>query len=71
MKNCISRLRALTLIWLLCDVKEPIPLFKKSRDVDPGVMVNLHSSHHSHRGLGGYCKLTNGLRVAASGAFEG
>jgi len=32
-------------------------------------MVNLHTSHHSHHGLGGYSKLINGLRAAASGAF--
>ena len=38
-------------------------------DVDLGVVVNVHSSHHSHHGLGGYSKLTNGLRAAASGAF--
>jgi len=38
-------------------------------DVDPGVVVSLHSSHHSHHGLGEYSKLTNGLRAAASGAF--
>ena len=42
---------------------------KRVGDVDPGVVVNLHSSHHSHHGLGGYSKLTNGLRAAASGAF--
>ena len=29
-------------------------------------MVNLHTSHH---GLGGYSKLINGLRAAATGAF--
>ena len=38
-------------------------------DVYPGVVVNLHTSHHSHHGLGGYSKLINGLRAAASGAF--
>ena len=32
-------------------------------DVDPGVVVNLHTSHH---GLGGYSKLINGLRAANS-----
>ena len=31
--------------------------------------VNLHTSHHSHRGVGGYSKLINGLRAAARGAF--
>ena len=31
--------------------------------------VNLHTSHHSHHGVGGYSKLINGLRAAASGAF--
>ena len=38
-------------------------------DVYPGVVANLHTSHHSHHGLGGYSKLINGLRAAASGAF--
>ena len=38
-------------------------------DVYPDVVVNLHTSHHSHHGLGGYSKLINGLRAAASGAF--
>ena len=38
-------------------------------DVYPGVVVNLHTSHHSHHGLGGYSKLINGLRAAASGVF--
>ena len=28
--------------------------------------VNLHTSHHSHHGVGGYSKLINGLRAAAS-----
>ena len=37
--------------------------------VDPCGVVNRHSSHHSHHGLGGYIKLTNGLRAAASGTF--
>ena len=32
-------------------------------------IYNLHTSHHSHHGLGGYSKLINGLRAAASGAF--
>ena len=38
-------------------------------DVYPGVVVNFHTSHHSHLRLGGYSKLINGLRAAASGAF--
>ena len=38
-------------------------------DVYPGVVVNLHTSHHSHLGLAGYSKLINGLRAPASGAF--
>ena len=40
---------------------------KRVGDVDPGVVVNLHKSHYSHHGLGGYSKLINGPRVAASG----
>ena len=32
---------------------------KRVGDVDPGAVVNLHSSYHSHHGLGGYSKLTN------------
>ena len=39
---------------------------KRAGDVDPGVVVNLHTSHYR---LGGYSKLLNGLRAAASGAF--
>ena len=39
---------------------------KRAGDVDPGVVVNLHTSHYR---LGGYSKLINGLRAAASGAF--
>ena len=31
-----SRLTAITLIWLLWDVKEPTPLFEKSRGRRPG-----------------------------------
>ena len=31
--------------------------------------VTLHTSHHSHHGLGGYSKLINELRAAVSGAF--
>ena len=67
MKNRRSRLTALTLTWFLWDVKEPTPL--KSRGRRPRVVVNLHPSHHSHHLLGGYSKLTNGLRAAASGVF--
>ena len=36
-----SRLTTLSLIWFLWDAKEPTPLFKKSRDVDPGGVANL------------------------------
>ena len=68
-KNRRSRLTALTLVLFLWDVKNPHHCSKSVGDVDPGVVVNLHSSHHSHHGLGGYSKLTNGLRAAASGAF--
>ena len=68
-KNCRSRLVALILIWFLWDGKETTPLFEKTRDIDPGVVVNLHTSHHSHHGLGGYNKLINGLTAAASGAI--
>ena len=32
------------------------------------VVVNLHTSHHSH-GLGGCRKVINGLKAAATGAF--
>ena len=39
---------------------------KRAGDLDPGVVVNLHTSHYR---LGGYSKLLNGLRAAASGAF--
>ena len=39
------------------------------RAYDPGDVVNLHTSHHSHHELGGYSKIINGLRAAASGAF--
>ena len=60
---------AVTLIWFLWDVKEPTPLFKMSRGHRPSVVDNFHTSHHSHHGLGGYRKLINGLRVAASGPF--
>ena len=35
----------------------------------PCGVFNRHSSHHSHHGLGGYSKLINELRAAASGAF--
>ena len=34
---------------------------KKKRET-----VNLHTSHHSHHGVGGYSKVINGLRAAAS-----
>ena len=43
----------------------PVSLF----DVGHGVVVSLHTSHHSHHGLGGYSKLINGLMAAATGAF--
>ena len=36
-----SCLTTLSLIWFLWDAKEPTPLFKKSRDVDPGGVANL------------------------------
>ena len=68
-KNCRSRLRALTLVWFLWDLKNPYYCSKSVREVDPGDVVNLHSSKHSHHGLAGYSKLINGLRAAASGAF--
>ena len=68
-KNRRSRLTALALVWFLWDVKNPHHCSKSVGDVDPGVVVNLHSSHHSHHGSGGYSKLINGLRAAASGAF--
>ena len=50
-------------------LKNPHHCSKRVGDVDPGVVVNLHTSHHSHHGLGGYSKGTNGLRAAASDAF--
>ena len=53
-------------------LKEPTPLFEKSRGHRPGGVVKLHTSHHSyhsHHGLGGYSKLINGLRAAGSEAF--
>ena len=59
-KNRRSRLTALTLIWFLWDINEPTPLFKSVGDIDPGGVVNLHTSHHSHHGLSGYSKLING-----------
>ena len=68
-KNRRSCLTALTLVGFLWDVKNPHHCSKSVGDVDPSVVVNLHSSHHSHHGLGGYSKLINGLRAAASGAF--
>ena len=40
-KNRRSRLTALSLIWFLWDVKEPTPLFEKSRDPDPGGVADL------------------------------
>ena len=55
-----SRLTALTLIWFLVGRKRTHP---RVGDVDLGVVVNLHTSHHSHHGLGGYSKLTNELRA--------
>ena len=57
--------------WFLWDVKETRPLFEKSRGRRPRCCGEpSHTiSHHSHHGLGGYSKLTNGLRAAASGAF--
>ena len=42
---------------------------KRVGDVDPGSVVDLLTSHHSHHGVSGYSKLINGLRAAASGAF--
>ena len=33
------------------------------------LFITTFITHHSHYALGGYSKLTNGLRVAASGAF--
>ena len=42
MKKRRSRLTALSPIWFLGDVKEPTPLFKKSREVDPGSVANLY-----------------------------
>ena len=60
----MSCLTALTLIWFLRDVKEPTPLFEKSRGRRPR-----WRGQPSHHGLGGYSKLINGLRGAASGAF--
>ena len=68
-KNRRFRLTALTLVWFLCDVKNLHHCSKSVGDIELGVVVNLHSSHHSHHGLGGYSKLINGLRAAASGAF--
>ena len=65
----MSRFTALTLTWLLWDVKEPTLQFEKSRGRRPGGLANLHISHHSHNGLGRYRKLINGLRAAVSGAF--
>ena len=44
-------------------LKNPHHCSKRVGDVDPGLVVNLHTSHHSHHGLGGYSKLTNGLRA--------
>ena len=44
-------------------LKNPHHCSKRVGDVDPSVVVNLHTSHHSHHGLGGYSKLTNGLRA--------
>ena len=38
-------------------------------DVGHGVVVSLHTLHHSHHGLGGYSKPINGLKPAATGAF--
>ena len=53
-KNRRSRLTALTLVWFSWDLKYPHYCSKSVRDVDPGDVVNLHSSQHSHHGLGGY-----------------
>ena len=38
-------------------------------DVGHAFVVSLHTSHHSHHGLGGYSKLINGLKAAATDAF--
>ena len=43
-------------------------LFEKSRGRRPPVVWKTFT-HQSHHGLGGYNKLINGLRAAASGAF--
>ena len=49
--------------------KNPHHCLKRQGDTDPGGVVNLHTSHHSHHALGGYSKLINRLRAAASGAI--
>jgi len=65
-------------IWLISmqgtrcvtrETKNPHHCSKRVGDIDPGVVVNLHTSHHLHHGLSGYSELINGLRAAASGAF--
>ena len=49
--------------------KNPHHCSERVGDVDPSGVANLHTSPQSHHGLGGYSKLINGLRMAASGAF--
>ena len=67
-KNCRSRLTALALIWFLWDVKEPTPLFEKSRGRRPRWCGQ--PSHIIHiLGWVGKSKFINGLIPAASGAF--
>ena len=58
-----------TYLVLVGRLKNPHHCSKIVGDVELGGVVNLHTSHHSHHGLGGYSKLINGPRAAASGAF--
>ena len=67
-KNLRSRLTALALIWFLWDVKEPTPLFEKSKGCRPRWCGQ--PSHIIHiLGWVGKSKFINGLIPAASGAF--
>ena len=51
-KNRRSRLKALTVIWFLWDVIKTHTIRRKRvGDVDPGTVVNLQISRHSHDGL--------------------
>ena len=63
------RRTALTHTWFLWNVKEPTPLFEKSRGRRPSGVVNLHTTHHIIHIMGWsgcqwrLCMLTSELTV--------